>query len=66
MTAATDLGYRPVGDYAATVVEEIDWLVRTARAEPGSLPGPENPNLGPMLEYAAEDEYLAKRVNSAR
>jgi nucleoside-diphosphate-sugar epimerase len=29
-TAAVALGYEPVGDYAATVVEEIDWLVRIA------------------------------------
>jgi len=28
MTAAAQIGYVPVGDYATTVVDEIDWLVR--------------------------------------
>lgn len=44
-SAATDLGYEPVGDYATTVVEEIDWLVR----EP--LPDP--------FDYSAEDQYIS-------
>src|SRR5262249_17851889 len=31
MAAAGALGYTPVGDYAATVVAELDWLVAAAR-----------------------------------
>ena len=45
MTAATALGYVPVGDYAATVAEEIDWLVAAHEAgDPrGVLPRPDDP-----------------------
>ena len=32
MTAAAEIGYVPVGDYATTVVDEVEWLV--ARSEP--------------------------------
>jgi len=61
MTAAIDLGYLPVGDYATTVIDEIEWLVSTARGGDGAaiLPGPDDPFFGPMLDYAAEDRYLA-------
>ncbi|MHB1940767.1 MAG: NAD-dependent epimerase/dehydratase family protein, partial [Candidatus Dormibacteria bacterium] len=31
-SAAERLGYRPVGDYAATVAEELDWLTDLARS----------------------------------
>jgi hypothetical protein len=63
-TAAVELGYEPVGDYAATVVDEVDWLVSIARAPGGEthVPGPDDPFLGPMLDYAAEDRYLATRA----
>ena len=30
MTAAIDLGYTPVGDYATTVANEVEWLVSAA------------------------------------
>ena len=30
-SAALELGYEPVGDYAATVADEVDWLVAAAR-----------------------------------
>ena len=30
-SAAAVFGYRPVGDYATTVAEEIDWLVAATR-----------------------------------
>ena len=33
-SAAHALGYTPVGNYAATVGEEIDWLVRPQQAPP--------------------------------
>jgi nucleoside-diphosphate-sugar epimerase len=68
MSAATDLGYRPVGDYAATVVAEIDWLVSAACGqEGGELPlGFDHAYFAPMLNYAAEDHYLANRPSSTR
>jgi nucleoside-diphosphate-sugar epimerase len=60
-TAAVDLGYTPVGDYATTVADEVEWLVAAAGAGEGaeSLPGLDDPYFGPMLDYAAEDRYLA-------
>jgi nucleoside-diphosphate-sugar epimerase len=62
-SAALALGYRPVGDYAATVSEEVDWLVRVAGSPDTAkaLPGPGDPYFGPLLDYAAEDRYLAAR-----
>lgn len=60
MSAAADLGYRPTGDYAATVAEEVEWLVSAARGGAGAeiLPGPDDTYFGPLLDYAAEDRYL--------
>lgn len=60
-SAAVDLGYEPVGDYATTVADEIEWLVTAARGENGAhiLPGRDDPFFGPMLDYAVEDTYLA-------
>jgi nucleoside-diphosphate-sugar epimerase len=60
-TAALELGYTPVGDYAATVAEEVEWLVAAARGGDGeeSLPALDDPFFAPMLNYAAEDRYLA-------
>ena len=55
-TAARDLGYAPVGDYATTVAEEVEWLVSTAKHQPGL----DDPFFGPLLDYAAEDRYLAR------
>ncbi len=59
--AASALGYQPVGDYATTVREELDWLVTTARQPDGSqwLPGPGDPFFAPLLDYASEDVWLA-------
>jgi nucleoside-diphosphate-sugar epimerase len=61
MSAAAELGYTPVGDYATTVADEVEWLVATARRGEGAenLPGPDDPYFGPMLDYAAEDRFLA-------
>jgi nucleoside-diphosphate-sugar epimerase len=56
MSAARQLGYRPVGDYAATVTTELDWLISTA--QPARFP---REYFAPMLDYAAEDAYLAER-----
>ena len=44
MTAAAELGYSPAGDYAQTVVEELDWLVE----KPPQV----------VFDYDAEDLYL--------
>lgn len=61
MAAATALGYTPVGDFATTVAGEIDWLVSAARGGEGAehLPNHDDPFFGPMLDYGAEDRYLA-------
>jgi nucleoside-diphosphate-sugar epimerase len=60
LTAAAELGYTPVGDYAATVADEVAWLVSAARGGDGaaSLPGVDDPFFGPLFDYAAEDRYL--------
>jgi len=67
MTAALELGYTPVGAYATTVADEVEWLVAAARSDAGTgcLPGRDDPFFGPMLDYAAEDRYLAARSNTA-
>ena len=61
LTAATELGYTPAGDYTSTVVEEVDWLVSAARGgeDAGILPGTDDLYFEPMFDYAAEDRYLA-------
>jgi nucleoside-diphosphate-sugar epimerase len=60
MTAAGELGYAPVGDYATTVADEVEWLVSAARVDGAAhLPGLDDPFFGSMLDYAAEDRYLA-------
>jgi nucleoside-diphosphate-sugar epimerase len=50
-SAAAELGYVPAGDYATTVVRELDWLVSQAP----SL----DDHFDSMFDYAAEDRYLA-------
>ena len=49
-SAAAALGYEPAGDYAATVTEEIDWLVRERPPLDESFAG--------AFDYAAEDARL--------
>ena len=68
MTAAAELGYTPAGDYAATVAEAVDWLVSAARGGEGAarLPGPDDPFFAPLLDYAAEDRYLATSASGGR
>jgi nucleoside-diphosphate-sugar epimerase len=63
MTAATELGYVPAGDFAATITDEIEWLVAAARGgeDAGLVPGPDDAFFKPLLDYAAEDRYLASR-----
>ena len=60
-SAATALGYRPAGDYAATVTAEVDWLVRAAAGgqDAGLLQRLEE-EFRPLLDYAAEDRYLGR------
>ncbi|UUV34706.1 NAD-dependent epimerase/dehydratase family protein [Amycolatopsis roodepoortensis] len=57
MSAAGRLGYRPVGDYATTVIAELDWLVSSDRLPAGF----DHDYFAPMFDYAAEDTYLAER-----
>jgi nucleoside-diphosphate-sugar epimerase len=61
-SAAVELGYRPVGDYAATVADEVDWPVDAAGggAEAARLPAENDPFFASLLDYAAEDRLLAR------
>ena len=63
MSAAAELGYEPVGDYAMTVVAEVDWLVTAAHGGPEAwlLPALGDAFFDALLDYAAEDAYLARR-----
>jgi hypothetical protein len=56
-SAAVELGYSAVGDYAATVADEVDWLVEAASggAEAANLPTDDDPFFAGLLDYAAED-----------
>jgi nucleoside-diphosphate-sugar epimerase len=60
-SAAVALGYEPVGGYAETVVDEIDWLVAAARDGAADLERLDRDYFTPLLDYAAEDSYLAAR-----
>jgi nucleoside-diphosphate-sugar epimerase len=62
-SAAAELGYRPAGNYATTVTHEIDWLVAATRdrAAAWALPADDDPYFSALLDYAAEDRYLATR-----
>lgn len=65
ISAAHQLGYQPVGDYAATVATELQWLVSLAGADSHGIvplpPGFNNDYFAPMLNYSAEDGYLTSR-----
>ncbi|HEX9065586.1 MAG TPA: reductase [Streptosporangiaceae bacterium] len=57
-SAATALGYRPAGDYAATVPAAIDWLVRAAAGgEDADLLQILDGEFSELFDYAAEDRY---------
>jgi nucleoside-diphosphate-sugar epimerase len=62
-TAAIELGYRPVGGYAETVIEELDWLAGEYRNRNAGwpLPAADDPFFAPLLNYAAEDRLLGLR-----
>jgi nucleoside-diphosphate-sugar epimerase len=56
-TASGDLGYVPVGDYATTVADEVDWLISgTPRLDDEFFAG--------FFDYAAEDRFLAARSSA--
>ncbi len=60
-TAAARLGYTPVGDYAATVRDEIQWLVEVAAAvHPSSVIDQSSHD---PLDYDLEDDYVREHGN---
>jgi nucleoside-diphosphate-sugar epimerase len=61
MTAAGKLGYVPAGNYAQTVVAEVNWLVSAAATAEDDqvLPWERDGYFDAMFDYAAEDRYLA-------
>lgn len=63
-STAVALGYSPVGDYAATVADEIDWLLTAARdgADAAKLPRDDDPFFAPLFDYVAEDRFLEART----
>ncbi len=65
MTAAAEIGYVPVGDYATTVVDEVEWLTREIRATGTGgvrLPaGLDDEFFEGYFDYPREDRYLADR-----
>jgi nucleoside-diphosphate-sugar epimerase len=67
-SAAQRLGFIPVGSYAETVKEEVDWLVQAARSgDPaGVLPSLDDPYFRSFFDYAREDAWLDGRPGSIR
>ncbi|CAN5397513.1 NAD(P)H-binding protein [soil metagenome] len=57
-SASIALGYVPVGDYAATVAAEVDWLVSSARVNDGLPRGIDNEFFAGSFDYGAEDLFL--------
>ncbi|MDK1361074.1 reductase [Arthrobacter sp. zg-Y1219] len=57
--ASLELGYVPVGDYAATVQTELDWLSRSAD-DPASAAG-RLEFFNRYVDYAAEDRFMSER-----
>ncbi len=61
MSAATNLGYTPVGDYAATVGDVVDWLVRLTELDT-RLPDSYGADyFTGRFNYQREDAFLATR-----
>lgn len=55
-----DVGYAPASDYAATVADEVDWLVSAARGDDGTdTLCLDEPYVAPLLDYTAEDRYIS-------
>jgi hypothetical protein len=60
--AAGRLGYRPAGDYAATVRQEVDWLAGLAQVGAPALGAAfEAAAFSSMFDYGKEDRYLSRR-----
>ncbi len=67
MTAASELGYVPAGDYATTVRAQVDWLVSAAHGDDDLVRSWMSDGFfDSLLDYAAEDRYLAERGRSAQ
>jgi len=62
-SASLALGYQPVGDYSATIVDTVEWLVESARGGPeaAKLPLDDDEFFAELCDYAAEDRFLASR-----
>ena len=63
-SAATALGYVPVGSYSETVADAVQWMAQHARidADAGAiLPGIDNDWFDGMFDYAHEDNYLTEK-----
>ncbi len=61
-TAAAELGYQAVGDYATTIADTIDHLAGAAVAGPDGtwhLPGTDQDSPTDSFDYPLEDSYLA-------
>jgi nucleoside-diphosphate-sugar epimerase len=63
-SAAVALGYSPVGDYSATVADEVEWLAAAAHGGPDAakLPPKDDPFFTRLFDYTAEDRYLQSRA----
>jgi len=61
-TAATDLGYQPVGTYEATIPDELDWIAPRGRTDQAlNLPQVLGSHyFQSFFDYAAEGRYLAE------
>jgi nucleoside-diphosphate-sugar epimerase len=61
-SAALGLGYQPVGDFASTIADELDWLTGVAdTAGPARLPAAlDDGRFDQAFDYAAEDEFLVR------
>ena len=55
-SAATALGYHPVGDYATTVRDEVEWLLKAARGGEGAATLVDA-FFDPLLDFVAEDAF---------
>lgn len=65
LSAAHELGYTPVGDYAATVGPTVDWLVAEARVRGVPSVQPTDFFEG-LFDYDAEDRFLSTSPTSAQ
>lgn len=60
-SAALALGHRPAGDYAATVADEVDWLLEEVARDPAWTPADvDAETAADWFDYAAEDAWLRR------